>query len=149
MDLEVALGMSAGGADLRSGSSYHDMSAVTALPNLDLALLEYLSGLNVVKKRAVSFLVRLLNSGYKAEFSCELVESLFLSGLCKARVHISPLIVLTVSGRGEVLCGVADALKLLEPKLCVLLLILSGLQKQGRDLLKAFLLCLGSKIGTQ
>ena len=61
VDLEVALGMSAGGADLRSGSSYHDMSAVAALPNLDLALLEYLSGLNVVKKRAVSLLVMLLN----------------------------------------------------------------------------------------
>ena len=48
VDLKEALGVVAGGADLRGGSAHHDVAAVAALPNLDLALLKDLGGLHTV-----------------------------------------------------------------------------------------------------
>ena len=49
MDLEVALGMGAGGADGGSLGANHDVTAVAAFPNLNFALFEYLLGFNIVK----------------------------------------------------------------------------------------------------
>lgn len=43
-------------ADLRSLGSYYDMSAVTALPDGNAALLKHLHGLHVAQKLAVALL---------------------------------------------------------------------------------------------
>jgi hypothetical protein len=69
----------------------------------------------------------LFNSRNHTEFSGKCLEALFLSGLCEAVVHIGPLIVLALSSVLKVPSGVADTLKLLEPELCMLLLVVCGL----------------------
>ena len=48
VNLEVRLGMCAGRADLGSLGAHYNMSAVAALPYLNLALLKYLSCLKVI-----------------------------------------------------------------------------------------------------
>ena len=68
----------------------------------------------------------LLDSGYAAELRSQLGEALLISGLGKSIVHVGPLVVLTLCGGGQVLGGGADALQLLEPKLCMLLLECDG-----------------------
>ena len=139
--------MSAGGADLRSLGADHQMTAVTALPNLDLALLEDSGGLHVVQQSAVSLLVRLLDGGNQTELGGQSVEALLVSGLGKALVHIGPLVVLALGGVEQVLGGIAQLAQRLEPQLGVLLLILCGLQEEGCDLLIAGLLGYGCEVG--
>ena len=63
VDLEVALGMLAGGADLGSLDTDDDVTAVAALPHLDFALLEDLCGFHVLQQGAVTLLVVLLPEG--------------------------------------------------------------------------------------
>ena len=48
VNFKIALGMVAGGADLRCFLTDHDMPAVAALPHLDLALFKYLCGFYVL-----------------------------------------------------------------------------------------------------
>ena len=48
MNLEVALGMSTYGANLRCFGTYYDMSAVTALPDFYFTLLKYFLCLNIL-----------------------------------------------------------------------------------------------------
>ena len=100
-----------------------------------------------MQQGAVALFVVLFNGGHQTEPLGQLLEALFLGGFGKALVHIGPLVVFTVSGGGKILGGGADAVQLLEPELCVLLLVFGGFQEQGRDLLIAFLLGLGSEIG--
>ena len=127
--------MLAYGANLGCSSTDNHVSAVTALPNGYTALLEYCLLLYVVQKCAVSLLVSLLDSSNSAELCSELGKALFLSVLGKAVVHIGPLVVLTLSGVKKVLGGIAKLAKCLEPKLCVLLLVLSGLKENCSVLL--------------
>ena len=75
------------------------------------------------------------------------MKAFFIGGLGKAVVHIRPLVVLALSGGEKIFGSVADAVQLFEPQLGVFLLIISGFEEQCRDLLKAFLLGLGCKIG--
>ena len=82
-DLEISLGMGADRAGLRCGGVHHDMAAVPALPNLDLALLEDLLGLHVPEQGAAALLVMLLDLGRHAEFGGQLRETLLLGGLGK------------------------------------------------------------------
>ena len=127
--------MLAYGANLGCSSTDNHVSAVTALPNGYTALLEYCLLLYVVQKCAVSLLVSLLDSSNSAELCSELGKALFLSVLSKAVVHIGPLVVLALGRVEKVLCGITEFTKCLEPKLCVLLLVLSGLKKDCSDLL--------------
>ena len=53
VNFKISLGMCAHRADLRGRSSHHDMSAVPALPDLDLALLKDLLGLHIFQQGAV------------------------------------------------------------------------------------------------
>ena len=142
VDFEVGLGMGADGADLRRGGAHDDMSAVAALPYLDLALGEDGGGLHVLKQGAISLLVLLLYGSHHTELDCKLGEAFGLSSLGEAFVHIRPLEVLAVSGGGEVLCGAAYAVQLLEPELGVLFLIVGSLEEEGGYLLESVLLCL-------
>ena len=89
----------------------------------------------------------LFDGGYHAEPGGQGLESFLLGGLGKALVHIGPLIVLAVGCCGQILCGVAYALKLLEPEFGVLLLVLCGLQEDGCHLLEALFFGYGCKIG--
>ena len=132
--------MVAGGADHGRLLAYHDMTAVAALPYLDLALGKDLGHLHVVQQRTVALLVVLLNGGHQTEAGSQLREALLLGGLGETVVHIRPLVVLALSGRQQVLRRVADALQLLEPQLGVFLLVFGGVQEQRGDLLVAGLL---------
>ena len=75
------------------------------------------------------------------------METFLVSSLGKAVVHIRPLVVLALSGGEKIFGSVANAVQLFEPQLGVFLLIISGFEEQRRDLLVAFLLGLGCKIG--
>ncbi len=146
-DFEVSLGMSAYGANIGSLYAQYHVAAVTAFPKGYAALLENFLGFNIVEKLAIALLVGLLNSCNAAELSCQLQEA-FLFGIgCHAVIHVGPLIVFALGCVEEVLCGVAQLTQSLEPKLCVLFLVFSGLQEDLCDLLEAGLLCDGCEIG--
>ena len=145
--LKVSLRMVANGALLGSVCAENEVSAVAAFPHNDSALFEYSLGLYVGKKRTVSFLVSLLNSCNASELSCELVEALCLCVLCELIVHIGPFVVFTLCCVEKVFSSVAKLSESLEPKLCVLLLVISGLEEYSRDLLVSCFLCYGSKVG--
>ena len=121
--------MSAYGASCRSLGAHYEVTAVTALPHSHFALLEYLLHLNVGKKLSVSLLVSLLNSSYCSELTSKSSEALLLSFLSEGIVHIGPLIVLAFCCCKKVLCSGAKLAESLEPKLCVLLLVISGLEE--------------------
>ena len=123
------------------------MTAVAALPHLDLALGEDLRHLHIVQQGTVALLMVLFNGGYQAETLGQLMETFLIGGFGKAVVHIRPLVVLALSGGEKVFGGVANAVQLFEPQLGVFLLIISGFEEQRRDLLVAFLLGLRCKIG--
>ena len=89
----------------------------------------------------------LLDGAYHSELCCKCREALCLSCLGEVFVHVCPLVVLAVSSCCKVLSCCADALELLEPHLCVLFLVVSGLEEECCDLLVAFLLSLGCEIG--
>ena len=89
----------------------------------------------------------LFNGGYQAETLGQLMETFLVGGLGKAVVHIRPLVVLTLCGGEKIFGGVTNAVQLFEPQLGVFLLVVSGFKEQRRDLLVAFLLGLGCKIG--
>ena len=99
--------MSAYGAYGRSLLAHYEMSAVAALPHGLLALFKYLLHLNVVKKSAVSFLVRLLDSRYSSELISNCLKALFLSFLSKGVVHVCPLVVFTCCRSRKVLSCVS------------------------------------------
>ena len=139
--------MSANGASLRSLCTHYEVTAVTALPHSHLSLLKYLLHLNVGKKLSVSLLVSLLDSGYHSELRSKSLEALFVSFLCEGVVHIGPLVVLALCRCKKVSRSVTKTAESLEPKLCVLLLIVCGFLKDSRDLLVAFLLCYRCKVG--
>ena len=147
VDLEIRLGMGADGADLRRGGAHHNVAAVPALPDLDLALLKDLLGLHVPEQGTVALFVVLLNLTNGAELGGQLGEALRLGGLGKALVHIRPLVVLPICGNSQVLSSGPDTLQFLEPHLGVLFFVVCGFQKQGGDLFEAFLLGLGGEIG--
>ena len=147
VNFKVALGVVAGRANLRRLLADHDMPAVAALPHLDLALGKDLRHLHIVQQGTVALLMVLFNGGYQAETLGQLMETFLIGGFGKAVVHIRPLVVLALSGGEKVFGGVTNAVQLLEPKLSVFLLVVSGFEEQRRDLLVAFLLGLGGKIG--
>ena len=139
--------MSANGTSQRSLSTHYKVTAVAALPHSHLRLLEYLLHLYVGKKLVISLLVRLFDSCNSSELECKSLEALFLSFLSKGVVHIGPLIVLALCCCNKVSCGVTKAAKCLEPEFSMLLLVVCGLLEDSCDLLVAFLLCYGCKLG--
>ena len=123
------------------------MTAVAALPDLDLGPLEDFCSLDILQERAVTLFVTLLDGGNHSELDCELSEAFLFCCLGEAFVHVGPFVVLTRSCIGEILRCVIDSVQFLEPKLCVFFLVLCCLKEQSCDLLEAFLLCAGSEIG--
>ena len=141
MDFEIALRMIAGGTDFRRFSADDDMPAISAFPDLDLALFKHLRGFDILQKRAVALLVVFFDCGDEAETMRELRKALLLGGFCKAFIHIRPFVILAFGGAFEVFGGIADALKLLKPELGMFLFVFCGFQKQRGDLFKALLFC--------
>ena len=137
--------MSAGGANVGGIGANNDVTAVTAFPNLNFALLENFSGFYVAEKRAISLLVMLFNCSNQTELFSQLVEAFLIGDLGKSCVHIGPLVVFTLSSSAEVLSGVTQTVELFEPQLSVFFLIVGSLEEQGSDLLIALFLCNGCK----
>ena len=131
--------MVAGRADLRRFLTDHNVTAVAALPYLDLTLGKDLRHLHIVQQGTVALLVVLFNGSDQTEALRQLMKAFFIGGFGKAVVHIRPLVVLTLSGGEKVFCGVANAVQFFKPQLGVFLLIISGFEEQCRDLLVAFL----------
>ena len=100
-----------------------------------------------MQQDTVALLVVLFNGGDQAETLGQLMETFLIGCFGKAVVHIRPLVVLVFSGGEKIFGSVANAVQLFEPQLGVFLLIISGFEEQRRDLLVAFLLGLGCKIG--
>ena len=72
VDFKVGLGVGAGGAQLGCLGADDQVTAVTALPDLDLALGEDLLGLDIVQQCAVALLVVLLDGGNQTELGGQL-----------------------------------------------------------------------------
>ena len=68
MNFKIALGMIAYRAYFRCFGTYHDMSAVSALPYFHFTLLEHFGSLHVVQKLTISVLMMLLDFADHAEF---------------------------------------------------------------------------------
>ena len=98
VNFKIALGMVAGRADLRRFLTDHNVTAVAALPHLDLALGEDLRHLHIVQQGTVALLVVLFNGGDQAETLRQLMETFLIGSFGKAVVHIRPLVVLALSG---------------------------------------------------
>ncbi len=139
--------MCADGADLRGFSADNDMTAVAALPHLDLALGKDFGSFKIVKQGAVTLFMVLFDCGNHAELCSQCGEALLFGCFGKALIHIRPLVVLTLGGCGEVRGGIANSLELFEPHLCVFFFVIGGFQEQGCHLLIAFLLGDGGKVG--
>ena len=120
VNFKIALGMVAGGANLRGLLAHDDVTAVAALPHLDLALGEDLRHLHIVQQGTVALLVMLFNGGDQAETLGQLMKAFLIGSFGKAIVHIRPLVVLTLSGGEKVFCGVANAVQFFEPQLSLL-----------------------------
>ena len=74
VNLEIALGMVTGGADLRGLLPYHDVAAVAALPHLHLALGKHLRHLHVAQQCPIALLMVLLNGPHQAESLGQLMK---------------------------------------------------------------------------
>ena len=68
--------MSADRADLGSLGADHDMTAITALPNLNFTLGKDFLRLHIVQQGAVALFMMLFDSGNSAELCSKLVEAL-------------------------------------------------------------------------
>ena len=79
--------MVAGRADLRRLLTDHDMTAVAALPHLDLALGKDLRRLHIVQQGTVALLMVLFNGGYQAETLGQLMKAFLIGSFGKAIVH--------------------------------------------------------------
>ena len=88
----------------------------------------------------------LLDCGNHAELRCELLKALFFRRLGELDIHVVPLVVLALCRVEEVGRRVSDAVQLLEPHLCMRILVRCGLLKESADLLKTFLLRRGSEV---
>ena len=87
VNFKVALWMVAGRADLRRFLTDHNVTAVAALPHLDLALGEDLRRLYIAQQGAVTLLMVLFNGGDQTEALRQLVKALLVSSLGKAVVQ--------------------------------------------------------------
>ena len=118
--------MIAGRADLRGLLAHNDVTAVAALPHLDLAFGEDLRRLYIAQQGTVALLMMLFNGGDQTETLGQLVKALLVSSLGKAVVHLRPLGGLALSGGEKIFGGVTNAVQLFEPQLGVFLLIING-----------------------
>ena len=110
VDLKIALGMIAGRADLRGLLAHNNVTAVAALPHLDLAFGEDLRRLYIAQQGTVALLMVLLDLAYHTEFCCESMETFLIGGLRKILVHIGPLVVFTGCSGCKIRSGIADSI---------------------------------------
>ena len=106
---KIALRMITYRAYRRCFCSYHNMSTVTAFPNLDLALFKHLRSFNIFKKCTISLLVMLLNLSYSSEFCCKFRKTFFLSCFSKTFIHICPLIIFAFSSSCQIFLCITDS----------------------------------------
>lgn len=83
-DFKVALAVLASGANFGGSRTYHNMTAVAAFPDLDLALFKDLGRFHIVQQRTVAFFMALLNGRYQAELGRQFREAFLLGSFGKA-----------------------------------------------------------------
>ena len=123
------------------------MTAVAAFPNLNAGLFKDLLRFHIVQQRTVAFLMGLFNGADRTETLGKRMKALLLGVLRHSCIHIGPFGVFTLCCVQQVFGGVTQFAELLEPELCVLFFVFSGLKEQGCDLLVACLLCHGGEVG--
>ena len=97
-DLEVALGVVAGGTHLRRAGANDDVAAVPTLPHLHLTLGKHLRHLHIVQQGTVALLMVLLDGGHQTEAVGQLGKAFGLGGLGEVLVHVRPFVVLALGG---------------------------------------------------
>ena len=117
------------------------MTAVAALPDAIAVAREHYAVLDILQELAIALLVVLLDCTYATHSGSNLCEAFLVSLLSHAIVHVGPLEVLASSSVLQVLYGILDSttLQILEPHLCVLLLVLRCLLEESCNLLIALL----------
>ena len=141
LDFKVSLGMEAGGANLGSGSTNCNVTAVAAFPILNSALFKYFLCFYIVKKSAVSFFVSLFNCGNSTELCGKLLKAFFLGVLCHIIVHICPFVIFAFCCVKKIFSSITKLSKVLKPKLCVLFFVFGGFKEKLCNLLIACLFC--------
>ena len=106
--------MVANRADLGCGNADDNVSAVAAFPDGYAGFFKHRFRFHIFQKCAVSFLVRLFNSGNSTELCGKSVKAFFLRLAGHSFVHVGPLCVLTFSGMEQVFCRVAKLAQCLE-----------------------------------
>ena len=129
MYFEVALRMTAYRTNLRCLRSYHDVTAVSALPDFYFALSKNFCCFYILKKCAISFLVMFFDFAYETEFRREFREAFRFCGFCKIFIHISPFIIFTFCRCQEVLRSISDAVQFLKLHLRVFFFVVSWCQE--------------------
>ena len=87
MNFKIGLGMSANRANLRSLGANNDVTAVTAFPNLDFALSEYLGSFHILQECSVAFFMMALDFANGTEFSSQFGEAFSFGSLSNISVH--------------------------------------------------------------
>ena len=137
LHLEVCAGMSTNGALLGSGIANVQVTAVATLPDALIVAAEHCAILNVSEQFLITFLVSLLNIGYKREELCNFVETLLGSLASHCGIHLCPLVVLAFGSVYEVIHCLSNAVvQQLEPDFCMLFLLVGCLLKESKRTLK-------------
>src|SRR5699024_9379295 len=122
LDLKIRLRMRANRAYLGRLLADNNVAAVRALPDAVAVAREDDLVLHIGEQLEVTRLVLLLDLANLLKQERDIVKTFLTRFLCKSRVHIGPLVVLALSRRLQVGCGVVNAaVEQLEPDFCVLL----------------------------
>lgn len=139
--------MSTNRADLWGFSANNNMATVAAFPHLYFTLFKDSGGFDILKQCTIALFMGFLDCANHAKLSGKLWEAFLFGSLCKALVHISPLVVFAIGSGGEVCGSIANAVEFFEPHLSMFFFVVCSLIKDSSDLFEAFFLSNGSKVG--
>ena len=147
-EFKVCFWMSAYWANFWSFFAKVDVTTVAADPSFFAFTVEYFASLDVFAQLFVAFFVFFLDLAYFFKQECDVIKTFFSCFFCEGCVHIGPLIVLASCCIFEVFYCIADAaIEQFEPDFSMFFFVVCSFGKDCRDLLKTFLLCLGSIVG--
>ena len=141
--------MLADGAELRRIFANDDVAAVTAFPDRDVFGDEDHAAFDVFKELLVTLLMVLFDFADHAEFVGDFGKAFLLGDFGESGIHVGPFVVFAFGGHAKAFRGFGNlaAAEILEPELGVFFFVFGRFEEDGRDLLVAFFLSLGGKIG--
>lgn len=109
VNFKIYLRVIAHRTNLRSFYAYNNMTAVTALPNLDFTLFKNLFGFNVVKQCTVTFFVSFFYCSYHTELFSQFGKAFLFGSFCEIGIHICPFKIFALCRRNEIFCRCSDS----------------------------------------